>query len=92
MDPDANIREQLAAARYDDRARLLELREAYGQWRARGGFAATVRVELAPHLDAWMAGDRYGTIERVTPGTVHVRMDRSGKVRRIALSNLTVLS
>jgi hypothetical protein len=42
-----------------------------------------LRVEIAPHLDAWMMGDRYGTIERVTAAHVFVRMDRSGKVRRI---------
>lgn len=92
MDPNANIREQLTAAHYDDRARLLELRRAYAAWRAGGGFAASVRVEIAPHLDAWMAGDRFGTIEYLTPGVVHVHMDRSGKHRRIALSNVTVLS
>lgn len=44
------------------------------------------RVEIHPALDAWMAGDRYGEIVRVTTKRVHVRMDRSG--RTLKLGNL----
>ena len=33
------------------------------------------RVEIAPHLDAWMAGRRYGTIVRVTARGFRVRLD-----------------
>ena len=33
------------------------------------------RVELAPHLDAWMAGDRFGTIVRVSGRGFRVRLD-----------------
>ena len=33
------------------------------------------RVEIAPHLDAWMQGQRYGTIVRVTARGFRVRLD-----------------
>lgn len=36
------------------------------------------RVELHPATDAWMRGDRYGTVERVGRKYLSVRMDRSG--------------
>ena len=38
------------------------------------------RVEIAPHLDEWMRGDRFGAIERVTRRSIHVRMDKSGRL------------
>lgn len=34
------------------------------------------RVELAPHLDAWMRGARYGTVTRVTGAGLTVVTDR----------------
>lgn len=37
------------------------------------------RVELIPSTDAWMRGDRYGEVVKVTKTRVQVRMDRSGK-------------
>jgi len=40
-----------------------------------------VRVELHPATDAWMQGDRYGTVTLVARKNVYVRMDRSRKVR-----------
>ncbi|HYB34977.1 MAG TPA: hypothetical protein VEF72_03760 [Mycobacterium sp.] len=42
------------------------------------------RVELHPGLDAWMQGDRYGEVAKVTPTHVHVKMDRSGPPTRSA--------
>ena len=41
---------------------------------------ANDRVQLAPHLDHWMRGDRYGTIVRVTTDGkhAHVKLDKSG--------------
>jgi hypothetical protein len=42
------------------------------------------RVQLAPHLDAWMRGDRYGTVVRVTAAGLVVELDRSR--RRITLT------
>lgn len=39
------------------------------------------RVQLSPAADAWMQGDRYGEVVRVGRSIVHVKMDRSGRVR-----------
>lgn len=43
------------------------------------------RVALYPHLDAWMKGDRYGTIETYNRRTqlYGVRLDVSGKLIRL---------
>ena len=38
------------------------------------------RVEIHPARDAWMQGDRYGTVEYVGRTVVKVRMDRSGRL------------
>lgn len=38
------------------------------------------RVELAPHLDEWMQGDRYGTIVGAHGVQYTVQMDKSGKL------------
>lgn len=46
------------------------------------------RVELAPHTDAWMAGDRYGTVRVIGRFYLHVDMDKSGKTRRVVPENL----
>jgi RNase P/RNase MRP subunit p29 len=42
------------------------------------------RVEIAPHYDAWMMGDRFGEVVKVTPSYVFVKMDRSGKTRKVS--------
>ena len=54
MDPNANMREQIAAHKQGiysqaEQNRLHELVDAYAQWRASGGFAADaeLRAELA---------------------------------------------
>lgn len=49
------------------------------------------RVELHPRLDAWMMGDRFGTVQKIGRKYVHVLMDRSGRVRRIAPEDLTIV-
>lgn len=41
------------------------------------------RVELSPGTDAWMRGDRFGEIVKVGRTRIHVRMDRSGRVRTL---------
>jgi len=43
------------------------------------------RVELHPATDAWMRGDRYGTVESVGPhwSYLWVRLDKSGKRRKV---------
>jgi hypothetical protein len=50
-----------------------------------GGFViygTGTRVEAHPACDCWMMGDRFGTIVKITRRSIHVKMDRSGKVRR----------
>lgn len=46
------------------------------------------RVQAHPACDCWMAGDRFGTIVKITARLIHVRMDRSGKVRKFTASLL----
>lgn len=46
------------------------------------------RIELSPATDAWMAGDRFGDVVLVGRDYVHVKMDRSGKTRKISPSNI----
>ena len=41
------------------------------------------RVELHPATDAWMMGDRFGTVEAIGNRFVSVRMDRTGKLRKL---------
>lgn len=56
------------------------LRRRYGHAEKHlGGFHAGCRVELKPHLDRWMMGDRYGDVKRVGRSKVYVHLDRSGK-------------
>lgn len=40
------------------------------------------RVEAHPACDCWMMGDRFGTIVKITARLIHVRMDRSNKIRK----------
>lgn len=51
------------------------------------------RVELRPHLDRWMMGDRYGTIVGFGKArrVVKVDLDRSGQTLKFSLDNLKVL-
>ena len=42
------------------------------------------RVEIPPHTDEWMRGDRYGeVIHGLKKGFVHIKLDKSGKTIRI---------
>lgn len=54
------------------------------------GYAVKVgdRVELHPATDAWMSGDRFGVVERLGNDVAFVRMDRSGRVRRVSSANI----
>lgn len=65
------------------------------------GFAVGDRVELHPATDAWMQGDRFGTVARVkvyssaylSPSqTVYVRLDRSERLCGFNPADLTVVS
>lgn len=40
-------------------------------------FLVGKRVQLAPHTDEWMSGDRYGRITAVDGGRVFILLDRS---------------
>ena len=41
------------------------------------------RVELSPSTDAWMRGDRYGTVEKIGRKYYHIRLDKSRRVLRL---------
>ena len=50
-----------------------------------GGFwimGIGTRVQADPACDCWMMGDRFGTITKITSRSIHVKMDRSGKIRK----------
>jgi hypothetical protein len=54
------------------------------------------RVEIAPHFDRWMQGDRYGriissrgTLPSGDPAVIYVKMDRSGKTIHLSLTDVT---
>jgi hypothetical protein len=46
------------------------------------------RVELAPHLDRWMMGDRFGEIVKIGRRFLHVHMDRSEKTIHVVPENI----
>jgi len=46
------------------------------------------RVQLHPATDAWMRGDRYGTVTKITRISLHVLMDRSGRTRKVAADSI----
>jgi hypothetical protein len=51
-----------------------------------------MRVEIPPHLDAWMRGDRYGEIVstmKTKPSFARVKLDKSGKVVAVHMDYLT---
>jgi hypothetical protein len=43
------------------------------------------RVKTQPPSEAWMTGDRFGEIVKVGSKFVHVRMERSGQVRKFLI-------
>ena len=51
------------------------------------------RVEMHPRTDRWMRGDRFGEIVKVvvpnSDGVVQVKLDKSGKIVRVPLADLT---
>lgn len=46
------------------------------------------RVELAPHLDRWMMGDRFGEIVKIGRRYLQVKLDVSGKVINVVPENI----
>ena len=51
-------------------------------------FKAGDRVQTHPATDAWMRGDRFGTVSCIGWRHVIVVLDRSGRTRRFAPRNL----
>ena len=56
-----------------------------------GTFHAGDRVEIAPHFDLWMRGDRYGTVVKDSKLGVYVKMDKTGKRLRFGRDDLTLI-
>jgi hypothetical protein len=54
-------------------------------------FRVGMRVELHPAHDAWMAGDRYATVERVGKSIVWVRSDKSNRLRWMHAESLSIM-
>jgi hypothetical protein len=53
-------------------------------------FKTGQRVQTHPATDAWMQGDRFGTVEHIfRNGRIAVRLDRSGRIRAFMAENLT---
>ena len=46
------------------------------------------RVQLHPATDAWMSGDRFGEVIVTGRKLIHVKMDRSGRIRRLHPQNI----
>lgn len=46
------------------------------------------RIQLHPATDAWMMGDRYGEVTVVGREYYHVKMDRSGNIRKVHPRNI----
>lgn len=51
-------------------------------------FTIGQRVQLAPHLDLWMRGARFGTVERIGTFYIYVRVDALNAIRRFSPDNL----
>lgn len=50
--------------------------------------AVGTRVQTHPATNAWMRGDRYGTIEGTRGNKLAVRLDRSNKISYFTVENL----
>jgi hypothetical protein len=64
------------------------LAEAQGKRLATMAFLKGQRVQMRPATDAFMMGDRYGNVVKIGQKLVHVKMDRSGKIRKVSPGNL----
>lgn len=62
-----------------------------------GGFLRGSRVELPPHMDAWMMGDRYGAIvgfgrierdDGTETAIARVKMDKTARVLNAPLAGI----
>lgn len=46
------------------------------------------RMMAHPATDAWMSGDRYGVVVKIGSRVIHMRMDRSPRVRKFRPENV----
>lgn len=81
MDPNAALRTILEQGMDAGITLKGEYRKELNAWLAKGGFAP--RVELHPGTDAWMRGDRFGTVTGVTKTYVWIVLDRSGQKLKV---------
>lgn len=51
-------------------------------------YAVGDRVQIGPHTDAWMRGDRFGTVTKIGRFYLHVALDHSGKTRKFVPENM----
>jgi hypothetical protein len=54
-------------------------------------FTKGQRVQLHPATYAWMSGDRYGEVTRINDVNVSVKLDKSGRIVRVAPSLLAIV-
>jgi hypothetical protein len=61
--------------------------KTYGPFGLRD-FRTGDRIEIAPHLDRWMMGDRFGFVVSVGKKYVQVCLDVSGKRFKLSPDNI----
>ena len=69
-------------------ANVEKSQKAQDQRLAAMGWYVGQRASMHPATDAFMMGDRYGDVVKVGKTKIHVKMDRSGKVRQVSPRNL----
>lgn len=93
MDPRECLRLALDAlnALETDPETFHEHADNYNEWIERGGFPA--RIQLAPHTDEWMQGDRFADVLAIGSGVngriVRAKLDKSGRVLTLAKADFT---
>jgi hypothetical protein len=55
------------------------------------GIETGKRVQLHPATDAWMRGDRYGTVVKIGRRLVSVKLDKSGRTLKLSLDNVQTI-
>ena len=55
------------------------------------GIETGTRVQLHPATDAWMRGDRYGTVVKIGRRLISVKMDVSGRTLKLNLDNVQTI-
>ena len=75
MDPNATMRAWMDAPSRETNANLNE-------WLARGGFSPV--VEVAPHTDLFMRGERWGSVLKVGDKFATIKGHRSARTFRVS--------